>query len=413
MKGGATMKKKLFVILLVGVFSVTGLSSWGFAAPAKEAPKTIKIGSSCSLTGPFGSGGAMSKAGYEIAMEHINQKGGVFVKEFNKKIPLELILLDDESNMTLTVSRMETLYTANDVVAYLGGFSSPIHAAQAPIAEKNKVPLLMVATYLYSIHQKGYKYNFSPFPKSPDCAKAVFDLLDSIPAAQKPKKVAIFMEKAPVGMELGDMWKDESVKRGYGEPLYRDQPREMKDFSPLIMAAKAEGSEVLLTGPTTPEGITMTKQLKELDYNPKFYFAYRGPDPVAWGKALGKDGDYVTLGPGWNSGLKFPGVKELNESHMKKFDRPADVMVGPAYACVQVLANAIEKAGTLDRVKVRDAIAATNMMTVIGPLKFRPDGTGVVIFFSVQWQKGKQEVVFPKEYATAPFVYPMPKWSER
>jgi len=404
------MKKKLLVILLVGVFSVAGLSSWGLA---KEAPKTIKLGSSCSLTGPFGSGGAMAKAGYEIAIEHINAKGGVFVKEFNKKIPLELILLDDESNFTLTVSRMETLYTANDVLAYLGGFSSPIHAAQAPIAEKNKVPLLMVATYLYSIHQKGYKYNFSPFPKSPDCAKGVFDILDSIPAAQRPKKVAIFMEKAPVGMELGDMWKEQAAKRGYGEPLYRDQPREMKDFSPLIMPAKAAGSEILLTGPTTPEGITMTKQLKELDYNPKFYFAYRAPDPMAWGKALGKDGDYVVLGPGWCYGLKIPGVKELNESHMKKHGRPADVITGPAYACVQALANAIEKAGTLDREKVRDALAATDMMTVIGPLKFRPDGTGVVVYFGVQWQKGKQEVVFPKEYATAPLVYPMPKWSER
>jgi branched-chain amino acid transport system substrate-binding protein len=98
---------------------------------------------------------------------------------------------------------------------------------------------------------------------------------------------------------------------------------------------------------------------------------------------------------------------------MKKFNRPADVMVGPAYTCVQVLASAIEKAGTLDRAKIRDAIAATDMKTVIGPLKFRPDGTGVVIFFSVQWQKGKQEVVFPKEYATAPLVFPAPKWSER
>src|SRR5512136_1150547 len=393
------MIKKVTTVAVGAICFVVGLSAWGFTPPAKEAPKTIKVGSSCSLTGPFGSGGAMCKAGYEIAIEHINAKGGIFVKEFNKKIPLELVLLDDESNFTLTVSRMESLFTTHDVVAYLGGFSSPMHAAQAPIAEKNKVPLFMVATYLYSIHQKGYKYNFSPFPKSPDCAKGVFDILDSIPAAQRPKKVAIFMEKAPVGMELGDMWKEQAVKRGYGEPLYRDQPREMKDFSPLIMPAKAEGSEILLTGPTTPEGITMTKQLKELDYNPKFYFSYRAPDPMAWGNALGKDGDYVVLGPGWCYNFKYPGVKELNESHMKKFNRPADVMVGPAYACVQALANAIEKAGTLDREKIRDAIAATDMMTVIGPLKFRPDGTGVVIYFGVQWQKGKQEIIWPKQYA--------------
>jgi branched-chain amino acid transport system substrate-binding protein len=86
------MVKKIFIIAMVGVFLGVGI-----VVHAKEAPKTIKVGSACSLTGPFGSGGAMAKAGYEIAIEHINAKGGVFVNEFNKKIPLELILLDDES----------------------------------------------------------------------------------------------------------------------------------------------------------------------------------------------------------------------------------------------------------------------------------------------------------------------------
>jgi ABC-type branched-subunit amino acid transport system substrate-binding protein len=72
--------KKLFAMTIVGFFLVFGILSLGFTAPA-EAPKTIKLGSSCSLTGPFGSGGVMAKAGYEIAIEHINAMGGVFVKE--------------------------------------------------------------------------------------------------------------------------------------------------------------------------------------------------------------------------------------------------------------------------------------------------------------------------------------------
>ena len=110
------------------------------------------------------------------------------------------------------------------------------------------------------------------------------------------------------------MWTKESVKRGYGQPLYKEQSADMKDFSSLIMEAKSAGAEILLTGPTTPQGITLTKQLKELDYAPKFYFAYRAPDPMAWTQALGKDGDYVVLGPGWTSGLKYPGVDKLNES---------------------------------------------------------------------------------------------------
>ncbi len=64
------MMKRIFIIALVGVFLGVGI-----VAHAAEAPKTIKVGSSCSLTGPFGSGGAMCKAGYEIAIEHLNAKG--------------------------------------------------------------------------------------------------------------------------------------------------------------------------------------------------------------------------------------------------------------------------------------------------------------------------------------------------
>ncbi|HYB74220.1 MAG TPA: ABC transporter substrate-binding protein, partial [Candidatus Sulfotelmatobacter sp.] len=83
------------------------------------------------------------------------------------------------------------------------------------------------------------------------------------------------------------------------------------------------------------------------------------------------------------------------------------------YACVQVVANAIERAGSLDREKVRDAIAATNMMTVIGPVRFNPDGTGQVQTFVVQWLDGKQELVWPKEFATKPFAYPAPPFKQR
>src|SRR5207247_1841428 len=97
-----------------------------------------------------------------------------------------------------------------------------------------------------------------------------------------------------------------------------------------------------------------------------------------------------------------------NEAHEKKFGRPADPIVGPAYACVQILANALSRAGAADRDKLRDAIAATDMTTVIGPVKFRPDGTGIVQAAFAQWQNGKQELVWPKEFATAPLAHPAP-----
>src|SRR5439155_1596046 len=102
----------------------------------------------------------------------------------------------------------------------------------------------------------------------------------------------------------------------------------------------------------------MVKQMKELGYSPKMLLLIRAPDPPVWSKNLGKDGDYVVLGPGWHHAFKAPGVKELNEAHEKKVGRPADPIAGPAYACVQILAAAIGKAGSLDRDRIRNAIAA-------------------------------------------------------
>ena len=76
-------------------------------------------------------------------------------------------------------------------------------------------------------------------------------------------------------------------------------------------------------------------------------------------------------------------------------------------------ANAIARAGSLDRDRIRDAVAATDMTTVIGPVKFRADGTGIVNAVFVQWLNGKQELVWPRDSATAKLAYPAPPFASR
>jgi branched-chain amino acid transport system substrate-binding protein len=186
-----------------------------------------------------------------------------------------------------------------------------------------------------------------------------------------------------------------------------------KDFSDLILRAKSAGAEAVFALPSPPDGMTIFKQMRELDFNAKVSIFIRAPDPPVWSKNLGKDGDYVVLSPGWHFAAPYPKVPEVNEAHQKRLNRPPDPIVGPSYACVQILADAITRAGTLDRDKIRDAIAATNMTTVVGPVRFRPDGTGEVRVFFQQWLKGKQELVWPKDFATAPFAYPAPPFNQR
>jgi branched-chain amino acid transport system substrate-binding protein len=380
------------------------------ALPLPAWAQALKVGAVVPLTGRYGAGGAQVRAGYEIAVDHVNAAGGVSVA--GKKLPLELVLLDDESDATKTVSRLETL-AAQGVVAYLGGFGSDLHAAAASVAEKNKIPYLGVAFALHKVHQQGFRYLFSPFWKSPDIGQQLPGMLNAIPAAERPKTVAIFQEKTDWGREMSAAWTEAGKAAGYQVVFNGEYAPGAKDFSDLILKAKSANADAVFALPTPPDGMTMVKQMKELAYSPKLTLFIRAPDPPIWTKNLGKDGDFVVLAPGWHHAVKAPGVKELNDAHTKKIGRPADPIAGPAYACVQILAAAAARAGSADREKLRDAIAATELTTVLGPVKFRPDGTGVVQSVFLQWLNGKQELVWPKESATAPLAYPAPPFGKR
>src|SRR6185503_5139415 len=181
--------------LLFALLALSPLPAW--------AQQSLKVGAVVPLTGRYGAGGAQVRAGYEIAVEQINAAGGVTVA--GKKTPLELVLLDDESDATKTVARLETL-ASQGVAGYLGGFGSDLHAAAASVAEKNRIPYLGIAFALNKIHQQGFKYLFSPFWKSPDIGRHTQGLLSLIPASDRPKTVAIFQEKTDWGAEMAAAW---------------------------------------------------------------------------------------------------------------------------------------------------------------------------------------------------------------
>ncbi len=387
------------------------LASWPIAQSIGAPPETAKLGAVIPLTGRYASGGAQVKAGYEIAVDDINGRGGVQVG--NRKIRLELSILDDESDPTKTVSRFEAL-ASQGVVTLLGGFGSDLHAAAAAVAEKNRTPYCGVAFALHAIHERGYRFLFSPFPKSPDIARETYRFLNgTIPSGERPRRVAIFQERTDWGRELGDIWTARSRESGYEVVLRADYTPISRDLSDIILRAKSAGADAVFSLPAPPDGITLIRQMKELDFNPKFIMMIRAADAPSWTQSLGKDGDAVVLAPGWHHAVKFPGVQELNAKHQQRFGRPADVIVGPAYACIQIVANAIERAGKLEPLAIRDAIAATNMQTVVGPVRFNPDGTGIVRSVFVQWQAGKQEMVWPKDLGATRLLYPAPRWRDR
>jgi branched-chain amino acid transport system substrate-binding protein len=376
---------------------------------AQPLPASIKVGAVIPLTGKYAGLGAQVKGGYELAVADINAAGGVDVG--GTKIPIELSILDDESDPTKTVQQLET-HASNGVVAYLGGAGSDLHAAAAGIAEKNKIAYLGIAFALQKVHEQGFKYLFSPFPKSRDHAKATFDLLDSF--SPKPAKIAIFAEKTDWGAEMVKYWQQEADARGGYTLTVSEYAPGTTDYTSLILPAKDAGAEVLLALPNSPDGIAMMKQVKELGWNAKVYFLIRAPDPPTFGEALGADSDGVCLLPGWNAGLPYPGVKEMTERYQTMTGKPAVALTGPAYACVQILADSISRAQSVDRDAIRDAMAATDLDTMVGHVTFDETGMWVNALDPVnQWQSLKQALVFPANVALAPPIYPVLPWDQR
>src|SRR5919201_1819379 len=115
--------------------------------------------------------------------------------------------------------------------ASLGGAGSDLHAAGATLGDKNKTPYLGVAFALYSVHQKGLKYLFSPFPKSPDIAKNVYEHMDTL--SPKPTKVALFTEQTDWGNELRELWNKEATSRRYDVVADEQYAPGAKDFSAM------------------------------------------------------------------------------------------------------------------------------------------------------------------------------------
>jgi branched-chain amino acid transport system substrate-binding protein len=371
-------------------------------APAQAgAAPSLKIGAVMGVTGRYASLVEQVKNGYELAFDDLNK---------TNKLQLELKWLDDESDATKTVQRIESLYSSDNVLAFLGGAGSDLHAAAAAVADKNKTPYIGIAFALLTVHQKGLKYLFSPFPKSPALSKNIYDILDT--QSPKPTKIAIFTEKTDWGAELNGLWKQDGPARGYEIVTNEEYAPGSTDYSALILKAKSANADVLLSMPTPPDGMAMLKQMKELDFGPKVLQFIRASDSLVWAQNLGKDGDLALNAPGWSPDLKFPGVAELKTAHQGKYNKSAEALTGSAYGAVQVLFDAVNRVGKADRDGLREALAATDMMTVAGPVKFNADGTAQITTVFNQWVNSKQVLIWPRDQAGAQLQLAKP-WRER
>lgn len=402
-------------LCLVMLATLTSL----FGCSGKKEKTEIVVGMSRPLSGWNAViGDSAFRPVYEKWVELVNADGGIYVKEYGKKLPIRLVIYDDKSDVG-TMTRLTEKLILEDKVDFLWPASGTAFLfAQAPIANKYNYLLITaeggatsLKDMLPSLPYIFVSLSFSDWYEVPVLA----DMM-----ASKGVKSAYIMYIADLhGIEYSGVAGIELPKRGIDIVGIKSVPPDIKDLSPVIKDAKASGADAFLALAYPDQVMPAIGTSIELGYNPKIWLGGPGVNFGFFHTAFGPAVEGVM---GWTTFARksSPALNALADTlYTGKPEDVNDWWGHPLYwAALDCWKAAIEKAGTLDQKKIRDILATEHFQTVLGDTWFTTFGEkgGALMAKEShpgevgQWINGVYEVVGPFEKATADWVYPKPSW---
>ncbi|MCK4784404.1 MAG: amino acid ABC transporter substrate-binding protein [Desulfobacteraceae bacterium] len=380
--------------------------------PIPEKDKIV-VGMSRPLSGPLAViGDSAFRPVYETWVDEVNADGGIYVEEYGKKLPIEIVVYDDKSDIG-TMTRLTEKLIVDDEVDFLWpACGTAFIFAQAPIANKYGYVLVTaeggatsIKDMLPSLPYVFVTLSFSDWYQLPVLA----DLL-----SEKGAKTAYITYIADLhGIEYSGVAGIEFPKKGIEIVGVKSLPPDIKDLSPVIKAAEASGADVFCCFAYPDQIMPATGTSIELGYNPKAWVGGPGVNfgffHTAFGPMVEGIIGFTTFSP-----KQSAAAQELADKlYAGEPEDIQDPWGHPLYwAGLEIWKQAIEQAGTLDQKVIRDLIATETYETNLGPTWFEngllakdahPGEIG-------QWQNGLYEVIGPKEHATAEIIYPKPEW---
>lgn len=387
---------------------------------AKVEGDTIVLGAAVSLTGKYSTNGKNTQDGYELAVNRINEMGGV--KVGGKSYQLKVIYYDDESTSARGAQLVERLISQDGVKFVLGPYSSGLTKAIAPVTEKYKIPMVEGNGADRGLFTQGYKYLFAVLNTSDYYLREAINLL-----AEQTRKRGKDLKKVKVAIAIENDNFSQDVRAGveedakrYGMQVVVDDklPPELNDMSSTLTKVKALRPDVLVVSGHAKGAALAVRQVAAQKVDVPM-LALTHCDSAKITEKFGKDAEYAVCGSQWDYTLSykdkwFGSAKDYATAFAKEFKYVPPYQAAESSAAVLTFVDAFERAQSLDPEKVRDALAKTNLMTFYGPVKF--DATGKNIAKSMvlyQVQNGDFKVVAPSKWASSKLIYPTPPWSKR
>ncbi len=386
-----------------------------FAAYSKDK---IRIGASRSISGPLSFFEATAYGpNYKMWVKEVNAKGGIYVKEYGKRLPIELIVYDDKSDMGTMTRLLEKLIVEDKVDFVLAPTSTAHLFAAISVTEKYKYILIGGEGGLSTIKDKmkNTPYLFGNLSFSD-----WYQIPTLVPIYKQlgVKSVAIMYVDDLHGIEYSGTTKKEFKKAGIKVKMCKGVPLDIKDISPLLKEAKKLDVDAFMSFTYPPISFDVVTQCQALGINFKSVLIGPGCNTETFINVVGKNAAEGVMGFGTsNVKTPVPGGKQYVDMFLK-YDRSenldwwGDILY---YAGLQMLEKSIEKAGTLNMKKVRDVMMTEKLDTLLGKTWYEQQGKnggGLLAIecysgFIAQWQKGIFEIL-DKGKATAKPVYPKP-----
>jgi branched-chain amino acid transport system substrate-binding protein len=421
-KGGGENERKVsrrdslkLTLALAIVCVCLGMPGFLFGQSVEE----VTFGIIEPLSGPLASLGLQDKNGYQLAIENINNAGGIKSLGGAK---LRMIIGDSESKPQVGMAQAERLIRAG-VVALSGCFQSSVTFATTQVAEKNKVPHLINVGVADAITGRGFKYTFRVVEKASWNARDKFKYLDWVgkKTGLKAKTIGMLYEDTLFGQSVKKGWLKYGKKHGYKIVADLSYPHNTSDLTGTISKLKVKKPDVIVSANYTSDAILIAKTMKELNVNPIAFVAIGGgmQDP-AFISSLGKDSTDFSVMSASGDDITIPSARKVGRQYEKRFNMGMSPVAALSYTTVYVLKDALERAGSTDREKLREALTQTNIgigekgIITPSPVEFGEDGQNkhsrCVV---VQIRDGKRTAIYPTDISPSEPIWPMRPWGKK
>ena len=376
-------------------------------APARAADRVLRIGAPLPITGGLAPEGDKQKRGYDLWADTVNRAGGVRVD--GQSLRVEVVYADYQSNTPRAVQLAERLITQENCSILFGPQGSGATKAASSVAERYRVPMIAPTASSKEVYDQNYKYLFGTFTPNDTLTEPIGDIVRA--AAPGVKKIALLARNDLFPLAIAGEMEKAAKARGLAVVRFDKYAIGTLDHSSaLTQMAAAAPDWVFVTGYLN-DLLLVRRQMADLQLKAPVVTMIVGPAYREFVDALGPLAEDLTSASWWHPALRYTDCKgswatteAFNAAYRDRHGRDPDYGEASAAACGTLVQLAAEAAGSIEPQKLRDALAALDVVTFFGHLKFGPNGQVTTLEPPVfQIQGGKPLVLHPRSVKQADF----------